>query len=218
MKLLIISDLHYNGGEMRELAGIIGREKPDNLVLLGDNIDPKKFGSVRLYRGFISGLSKSFKLSRTILILGDEDYAHLKDRDAVLRYVDSLGTMNGRGEHFVYRRGNMTFFHGNIERSQHLEQLGKRIILFSVANNVHHLIPFAVSVWARLALFTARGYLFIGHIHFLGKVRATKTTFCGTLNRKAKYFNDRSLGYVVVNHSGFEIRSPNRILVRRIAR
>ncbi len=211
MKLLIISDLHYRGGGIRELAAIIRKERPDNLVLLGDNVDPKELGSVRLYKEFIALLSKEFPLRKTVLMLGDEDYAHLRDRDQVLKYIKSLRTMNGKEEHFRYAIGNMVFSHGNVERSHHLEMLGKKIILFSVANNVHQLIPLAVSAWARVALRAGRSYLFIGHMHFLGKVGLTSTTFCGTFNRNAKYFNEHSLGYVIVNHKNFAVHSMDGI-------
>ena len=114
MKLLVISDLHYRGGGIRELAGIIKAEHPDHMVLLGDNVDPKELGSVKLYREFISLLSSRFPLKKTALMLGDEDYAHLKDKKAVLAYVKSLKTLNGPEEHFRYAIGNMLFSHGNV--------------------------------------------------------------------------------------------------------
>ena len=218
MKLLVISDLHYRGGGISELAAIIRKERPDHLVLLGDNIDPKELESVRLYKEFISLLSGKFSLKKTALMLGDEDYAHLKDKKAVLNYIKSLKTLNGKEEHFRYAIGNLLFSHGNVERSHSLEMLGKKIILFSVANNIHYYIPPLVSVWARLALLAGRRYLFIGHMHYLGKVGITRTTFCGTFNRDAKYFNENSLGYVVIEHSGFEISSMASIRIRRIAK
>lgn len=210
MKLLIISDVHYPVGSISEIKRIIAKERPDNLALLGDNIDGPN--AVSLYKKFMSGIAASFPAGKTILMLGDGDYLLHDKKDQILRYANSLKTMNR--EHLTYRKGNMVFSHGNVERSRRLEGIGKRIVLFSVSKRVHGYIPFLVGLLARISLRVRRGdYLFLGHLHLLGKSTINRTTFCGTLNRRARFFADRSLGYVVVKHEGFIVQSMDDIKV-----
>lgn len=211
MRLLILSDVHYPIGSMDEVKKIIRKTNPDDVAFLGDNIDPRNGeDAVAVYRRFVALISGVFPISRTILMLGDGDYLFQGKKGAVLRYVNSLKTANA--DHLVYRKGNMVFSHGNVERSRHLERMGKSIVEFSVSRRIHRIIPVLVAFWARMSLHARRGdYLFLGHIHFLGKSEINRTTFCGTLNRNASYFAEESLGYVIVEHEHFTLDSMDSI-------
>jgi predicted phosphodiesterase len=211
MKLLIISDLHYPLGSMDEAKRIIRKERPDHVAFLGDNIDTSSGASaLSLYSKFVGEISASFPLRRTIMLLGDGDYLFQADRKKILNYANSLKTMNRN--HVVYRKGNMVFFHGNVERYRNLERLGKHVVTLSVSFGMHSVMPTLVGSYARIVLGAKwHDFLFLGHLHFLGKSRISRTTFCGTLNRRARYFGKRSLGYVVVDHEDFTVRSMEDI-------
>ncbi len=218
MRLLIISDVHYPVGSIAEVRQMIKKVKPDNLAFLGDNIDTRNGDdAVVLYRKFVAQVSGIFPMSRTILMLGDGDYLFQDKRRKVLQYANSLKTMNRN--HLVYRKGNMLFSHGNIERSRHLEKIGKGMVLLSVSRGAYGPVPFLVGILAR-TLLKARpsDYLFLGHLHFLGKSITSRTTFCGTLNRTAEFFGRRSLGYVVVEHEDFIVNSMDDIKTVSIGR
>lgn len=218
-KLLVLSDVHYPLTSIAEVAAIIRKVRPDNVALLGDNIEPSASAlpATQLYRRFVGLMSKAFPMRRTILMLGDNDYLLHGDSDRIFRYVDSLGTMND--DHVLYRCGNMVFSHGNIERSRHLEAAGKAAVGVFRGIGAQGAVPAIVCALARLLLRVGPlDYLFLGHIHLLRKMAAERTVFCGTLNRHAAYFGRDSLGYVVVRHDGFRIRSADDISTVSIAR
>ena len=110
MKLLIISDAHYPDKSCSGIFEIIHRESPDNIVLLGDNVDSKigNKKTIDLYKEFLEKYSHYFPIKDTILLLGDNDYGADKELE---QYLHSMDFMNGISL-FSFRIGNMFFFHG----------------------------------------------------------------------------------------------------------
>ncbi len=210
MKLLILSDIHYPVGRLTKVREIIKKVRPDSIALLGDNIETGNDGpALPLYKEFVRKMNSIFPTNRTILLLGDGDFRFQNDSESVLKYVDSLDTINSN--HIICRKGNMLFFHGNIERSKAAEHIGKGIVGASRTLGIQSIVPAIVSAIARLSLRANGDYLFMGHLHLLKKIAKERTTFCGTLNTERRHFGSESLGYVVVKHDNFRIRSERDI-------
>ncbi|MGB9732348.1 MAG: hypothetical protein ACPLYE_00395 [Candidatus Micrarchaeales archaeon] len=204
-KLLIFSDMHYPISSIKTISRILQIEKPDNILLLGDNIELEMFKKKELaYKNFLLRLNRIFPLSKSIIMLGDNDYTYVGS-DKILSIIDSFSPIN-RGEYFLFRIGNMNFFHGNLEKSKLIEKIGYKFI--TKVNKVNE--KFAPTILSHLVKFyfgiPKKEYLFLGHLHYLGKF--DKTVFCGTLNYKAQYFSN-SLGYVTVEHKGFNAHEDN---------
>ncbi|MGC8662690.1 MAG: metallophosphoesterase [Candidatus Micrarchaeia archaeon] len=201
MKLLILSDIHYPFASMADITAIIKKEKPDNLLLLGDNIELEKFSDKkRVYKHFLSRLSKVFPMEKSIIMLGDNDYTYFGG-DEVIKILDSFPLMN-KGKYFVFKLGNMVFFHGNLEKSTVMEKVGYHFVRHVSKININ-IAPFILSTIIRFYFGLPRqNYLFIGHLHYLGKI--WKNVFCGVLNKKSEIFENSS-GYVTVKHRGFDV-------------
>ena len=206
MKLLIISDVHYPDKSSLGIFDIIEKEKPDNIVLLGDNVDPKigKKKALDLYREFLHVFSQHFSIADTILLLGDNDCSD----KALEHYLHAMDFMNGISL-FSFRIGNMFFFHGNIERYKSAEKMGSTIgnILSRISPGF---IPSTMALLTRFKYHFTKGYLFLGHIHILSMNK--KDIFCGTLSSKNTLSGlegraDKK-GYVIVEHNGFFIDDP----------
>ncbi len=213
-KLLILSDVHYPLFSLSAIARIVRKEKPDNLLLLGDNIELELFKEKEeAYEAFLSKLDKIFPLSRSFVLLGDNDYVHAESEE-ILSLIDSFSPMN-KGEYFFLNLGNMYFFHGNLENSKIVEKIGYHFV--KVSRKIHEKIaPILLSYLVRFYFGIPRDkFLFLGHLHYLGTVG--KTVFCGTLNNKAQYFSN-SLGYVTVIHSKFNVQKHGIVLHHTISR
>ncbi len=198
-KLLILSDVHYPIFPLSGIAKIIHKERPDNVLFLGDNIELDMFKKKELaYERFLSELNKVFPLSKSMLLLGDNDFAYVENKE-ILQLLDHFDILN-KGEYFLFQIGRMHFFHGNLEKSKTVERLGYHFVL--VSEKIHEkIVPFLLSNVVRFYFKIPRSdYLFLGHLHYLGMVG--RTVFCGTLNRKAQYFSN-SFGYVTVEHENF---------------
>ncbi len=210
MKLLIISDAHYPDISCSVIFDIIRKEKPDNIVLLGDNVDPEigEKGIITLYKEFLDKYSQHFQIKDTILLHGD-DYPH-PDKE-LERYLHSLNLMNGISL-FSFRIGNMLFFHGNIEKYKSAEKAGS--ILGNIISKLNPgLIPSMLALLTRFKYNFRKGYLFIGHMHIL--LIKGSDIFCGTLSSKNTLAGlegrvDKK-GYVIVEHEGFFIDDPDNI-------
>ncbi len=189
-KLLVLSDIHYPAGRSREAFSIIRKERPDIVVLLGDVVEAPKDALVKYYREFLDNYP--FQLESTALILGDNDFA----ASQVFRdFVGSLDTLTAN--HDFFKCGNLFMTHGNIEGrgrfSPLLETMGSRF-----AKKLQSAMPSLLSRAVRVRYSVAcDDYLFLGHIHYLGKVSSTNSVFCGTFStEKIVYPAELSLGYV----------------------
>lgn len=209
LKTLILSDVHYPTGVSRTCFQIIREEKPDIVVLLGDVVVGHGQRVLGNMRGFFERYPHP--LERSVVVLGDNEFRG--DR-RVLEFVSGLPKLNS--DPFTHRFGNMFFAHGNVEGRGWFSALLEEAGGFA-ARLLKPLTPRLVSAVARLEYRVgSEFYSFLGHIHYLGYVKATRTTFCGTLStKKMVYGLEESLGYVVVNHSnnGF-VREDGIQLVR----
>lgn len=210
-KLLIVSDIHYPYHRSEILGRIIKREKPDNVVLLGDTVEGSydKKHIVKLYKRFFRQYSKFFPISRTIVIMGDNDYRNNKH---VVEYLRSLNSVN-KSNIYRFRIGNMFFFHGNIEKYRVLEKTGYITGNIIVALN-ERLLQRLLALLIRFR-YNVNGkiYAFIGHIHYLGSIG--NTVFCGTLLEGKRLNHIRKdlpmQGYVTVLHDNFFIKNGAKI-------
>ncbi len=221
MKLVIISDAHFPVPYSMLFKQIIEREHPDHLVFLGDNVqaDSKK-DLIRLHKRFIREIKGLHPLSKTAYIMGDNDYAKHSE---IKRYISRQGFMND--DPFEFHAGNMDFFHGNIEKhlslgnghfNRLLEQSGYKALKAS-GRIGKRVLPKIISGTMRfIHRIPKQHYLFIGHIHLLG--RSGNDVFCGTLKaKKIIYEPNESIGYVTIRHSNFVISSPGSIRVQSLA-
>ena len=212
MKLLIISDAHYPDKSCSGIFEIIHRESPDNIVLLGDNVDAKigNKKTIDLYKEFLEKYSHHFPIKDTILLLGDNDYGADKELE---QYLHSMDFMNGISL-FSFRLGNMLFFHGNIEKYKSAEKMGS-VIGNLVSKISPWLIPDMLALLTRIKYRFTKGYLFIGHIHILS-IKGNNI-FCGTLSSKNTLAGlegkAEKKGYVTVEHEGFFIDDPGKIIM-----
>ncbi|MEM3476837.1 MAG: metallophosphoesterase, partial [Candidatus Micrarchaeaceae archaeon] len=120
MKTLVLSDIHYPKGSMRQIRRIINAEKPDYVVLLGDIVEGKDI--LALHKRFVKGFKRIFPLSRTVYLLGDNDHEAEQD---ISDFVHTLKVMNK--SLFSFQIGNMKFMHGNIGYNHFIEHLGLRV-------------------------------------------------------------------------------------------
>ena len=216
-KLLILSDIHYPFPHSERLAGIIKKERPDNIAFLGDTVEGGLGGAelVKRYRDFFSEYRKLFDVRKTIFILGDNDYGY---SDKAVKLVSSIGAMNGK-EVFTFTIGNMFFFHGNLEKYRFEEVVGFILGNISMAVN-RSVMPKLLAALVRHKYRVPReDYLFLGHLHILQAMG--NDVFCGTLNRR-RVLNriNKALpcrGYVTVMHDGFHVDANSRIKTHRIA-
>lgn len=220
MKLVIISDAHFPVPYSMLYRQIIKTERPDHVVFLGDNVQAGQGeDALKLHTKFIREIASIHPASKTIYLIGDNDYRRGHGID---KYVSSHGFMNR--DPFVFDIGNMSFFHGNVERhfsfgngsmTRILEKVGHRLFRWSGGLG-KELLPSALAGLVRVMHGTARKrYLFLGHIHLLRK--RGRNIFCGTLRaKKIVYEPGESLGYVTVRHSGFRISSPDSIRIHSL--
>lgn len=200
-KLLVLFDIHYPIGDLATINRIIKAERPDNVVLLGDNIELERFKDHRkAYIEFFSGFNKLFPLRKCIVMLGDNDYQYASDK-SVGDIVQSYGPMNKtEGSMLFFKKGTMGFFHGNMEKNKVTEKFGYYFVLGS--NKISYRIaPKILSSLSRLYFGLGKNdYMFLGHLHYLGIMK--NTVFCGTLNYEFMPF-PKSLGYVTLSHEEF---------------
>ena len=221
MKLVIISDAHFPVPYSMLFRQIIEREHPDHLVFLGDNVQADRGEDLmRLHKQFIAEIKRLHPLSRTVYLIGDNDYAQQSE---IKRYISRNGFMNKDPARF--HAGNMDFFHGNIEErvsfgsgrfNRILEQFGYRALKAS-GRIGKRILPKVVSGTMRFIHHVPRhNYLFLGHIHLLN--RSGNDIFCGTLKAKKIIFEPyESIGYVTVKHSDFVIASPDSIKIHDLS-
>ena len=202
-KILVVSDLHYPTPRSELLHKIIKGEKPDMVVLLGDVIDNSGSGRkvIDLYREFVSSYRKSFPLSKSVMLLGDNDGRNpdYSISSEVASFLEGLGIANK--DLITYRDGNMFFFHGNLEDSFIKEKMGYYAGKIAVKLS-RRLMP-ALLLWLVRRRFKLSGdtILFIGHLHYLGIIG--KGVVCGTLHsRKILYGKKDSMGYVLLDYNG----------------
>jgi len=202
MKLLVLSDVHYPNSKDTAFS-IIKKENPDNLLLLGDTIDNSKSDKtiVDLYELFFNNLKTIIPINLVYAIVGDNDYS-LLNREKILGFLNNLDLANSNK--IFIKKGNMTFFHGNLETSLKQESFGKQILKKSKPLKLDIFAIFVLSFLIRMKFrISPFNYLFFGHLHYLGKI--TKKTFvCGTLSEhKIIYGKQKSYGYVIIEHENF---------------
>jgi len=211
-KLLILSDIHYPIGRLALIKSIVTREKPDNIALLGDNIELSMFKNhVKAYENFYKGLDAIFPIRKSIIMVGDNDYQYSGDRN-IAEIITSYSPINHKdGELISFKKGSMHFFHGNVEKSHITERLGYMFV--KTANRINYgIAPRLLASIVRDRLHINReDYLFLGHLHCLSIKE--KDIFCGTLNYKFMPFPN-SLGYVTLMHEGFRPSSKSIKAVR----
>jgi len=213
-KILVLSDIHFPYPYSSHFLKAIKKEKPDLVVLLGDNISPlNNKDLVKTYEKFISIYKKAFPLEKTVFILGDNDGLddHYKPNKEVILYLSFMPKLNS--SFFEWRYKNIVFTHGNIEKSYKEEKAYLTIakILTKISKRI---VPKLVSTTLKLKLRIKKGtLLFVGHIHYLGSTDSVY--FCGTFyKKKLLYSNGDSLGYVVIQDSGKTISKKDIKLVK----
>jgi len=212
LKTLVLSDVHYPFGVSTISYEIIKKENPDRVVLLGDLVVGKGEQVIERMKSFFENYP--FSLKKSVVLIGDNEY---KGDKRVVDFVKRLPVLNTNP--FCYRTGNMFFCHGNIEGrgalSEYLEELGKDLGL-----TLKPLTPLLVSLVARIRYTIPRSvHMFLGHIHYLGKVDAMRTTFCGTFSTKKVIYDLKdSLGYVVIEHPATELINQENVTLVRINR
>ncbi len=202
-KILVVSDLHYPTPRSELLPNIIKREKPDTVVLLGDVIDNSGSGRkvIDLYKEFVRSYRKLFPLSKSVILLGDNDGRNpdYSINSELATFIKELGVANK--DPITYRTGNMLFFHGNLEDSFLKEKMG--YYAGKVAVKLSRKLMPALLLWLvrRRFRLSSDTILFIGHLHYLGVLG--NGVVCGTLHsRKILYGRKDSMGYVVLNYNG----------------
>lgn len=221
MKLLILSDIHYPQPYSMLYKEIIKREKPDNLVILGDAVEPTSEREIlSLQKRFIKELSSAFPLDKVVYLVGDNDYEGNKE---VLRFLSGVGFMNHNS--FTYGKGNMFFFHGNVElgiakgnmgKSHTYEDIGQKSMR-ALGPFLHWGAPKLVNMIARRHYrIKSDTYLFLGHLHLMRRL-GDRTVFCGTLrNKRIVYDLKEALGYVTVKHRNFVVASSDDIKLNKL--
>ncbi|MEM3781722.1 MAG: hypothetical protein QXT43_02045 [Candidatus Micrarchaeaceae archaeon] len=212
-KLLVLSDVHYPICRLRTVHEIVKHEHPDNLVMLGDNIELSRFRNhKKAYQTFYTKLNDIFPLKESIVMLGDNDYQYADDK-SVAKIIEHFKPINSESNGLIiFHIGNMNFFHGNLEKSKAIEAIGYEFV--KATNRISLNIAPNILAFLVRKLFGIKGqeYLFLGHLHYLSA--NGKNIFCGTLNREFMPFPD-SLGYVTLMHDGFRVL-PKSIKAVRI--
>jgi len=213
-KILVLSDIHFPHPYSRHFEKVIRKEKPDLVVLLGDNISPfSKQSLVKTYEKFISIYKRVFPLNRTVFILGDNDGLDNRYRPnkEVILYLSFMPKLNS--SFFEWRYKNLVFTHGNIE-SSYKEEKAYFLIAKILTYINKGIVPKVVSKALKFRLRVKSGtFVFAGHIHYLGN--ADSVYFCGTFSKeKLLYDKDESLGYVVIRDTGKVISKKDIRLVK----
>ena len=70
-KILVLSDIHYPLPISEMFIDIIKKERPDGVILLGDNVDDYETGRdlLDIYKEFIRKYEKVFPLEKTIMLI-----------------------------------------------------------------------------------------------------------------------------------------------------
>lgn len=210
-KLLILSDIHYPAPHSEEFARIIKTEKPDNVVLLGDNVEGGKDGKLlaKRYRDFLAEFSKVFDIRKTAILLGDNDRM---DHGRVSKMIMEANPMNA-GSPLTLRLGNMFFFHGNLESYRFEEIVGFVLGNALMAIDERIMTKLLAALVRRRFGLDKEDYLFLGHLHFLGVLG--QDVFCGTLSHRRVLNRIRKdlpcMGYVTVTHDNFRIVKRSKI-------
>lgn len=210
-KILVLSDIHFPLPISNRFLDIIDKEKPDKIILLGDNVDDYKTGMdlLETYKDFIEEYESIFPLNKTIMLIGDNDYQGRRD---VLDYVKSLQKINGDSV-FTYQYKNLFMFHGNIESSHWQELFGKYagIMMSKVSDKM---LPNMLAQRVVKKFNVPDDFIvLLGHIHYLGSV--DNAVFCGTLNQqRIIYPRKLSMGYAVINSDGDNISESDIGLVQ----
>lgn len=199
--MLIFSDIHYPIGKLKTVENAVKKEKPDNLVLLGDNIELSRFTDhKKAYSEFFAQLDSIFPIKKSIIMLGDNDYQYASD-NSVADIVLAYDPINSKaGELIFFSKNSMHFFHGNLEKSKIIERIGYEFVIAS--NHINYtiapkLMAFVARNWFRVK---KEDYMLLGHLHYLGL--HNRNIFCGTLNREFTPFPN-SIGYVTLEHKNF---------------
>ena len=209
-KLLLLSDIHYPTGRSREVFSILRKERPDIVALLGDVVAASKEALVDYYRSFFD--SYAFPLESTVLVLGDNDFG---TSPGFRNFIDGLNTL--ATSYVFVRYGNLFLTHGNIEGrgvlSPFLEGAGGYL-----AKMLRPIAPSLLSSAVRLRYSVRDGeYLFLGHIHYLGKVSSTNSVFCGTFStEKIVYPPELSLGYVTAELTRSRVSGPGAVFLHHL--
>jgi len=205
-KILVLSDIHYPLPESELFEDIIAEESPDNVFLLGDNVDNygTNYDLLDIYKEFIKRFSSVFPLEKTAIILGDNDYQGDK---RIPNYIDRLEKLNDNV--FTYSYKNLFLFHGNIENGNHtMEVLGKYAGLAMKGINKIMLPELLMKRIRSIYNINNDKIVLAGHIHYLGYVKGG--VFCGTLNTDPIIYKGKdSLGYVLIESNDYAINYDN---------
>lgn len=215
-KLLILSDIHYPAPYSEEFASIIKAERPDNVILLGDNVEGGKDGKLLYgrYRDFLGEFSGVFDIGKTAILFGDNDR---RNPGGVPKMIREANPMNASGP-LTLRLGNMFFFHGNLE-SYRFEEIAGFVMGNALMAIDERIMTKLLAALVRRKFGLDRGdYLFLGHLHFLGVLG--QDVFCGTLNHRRVLDRIKKdlpcMGYVTVTHDDFRIVKRSRIKAHRL--
>lgn len=171
-KILVLSDLHYPNTEGEEILGIIAKEMPDKLVILGDCVQEARYA-----REF-SELLQSSSCKDFVLIKGDGDDP--------IHALKSLN-LNLNGREFI-------FIHG------HQYNLLSEVITKDVASTLKKLNKYlpvlAYATFSRIRLRNRSTYLILGHSHALKFYPRLRVACAGCLTTRKNIYNDR--GYIII--------------------
>jgi predicted phosphodiesterase len=204
LKLLIMSDIHYGSKYSLFDFEIIENELPNFIVLNGDIVDVP---NLKLFAEFINEYASYFPISKTCILLGDNEY--LNDSLSIAKYAKNLEIMNKELSFFTI--GNMFFCHGNISNNIVLERLGIEVIKFSNKFN-KEFIPKLASSFIRWRFnLNKDSFLFMGHLHYLNKIG--NDVFCGTFKLNSLlYERNESLGFVrIITNHNFIVKEINLV-------
>ena len=181
MKVLVLSDIHYPFTDMDQIRGVIKKEKPDKVVLLGDIIEKK-------------GSDKQFFMEIKRLI-GDNYYFLKGDEDKTDYGLESLTLNIGKKRFF--------FTHGNKLQGMNDKKTEFFVKILKYFHPELPLLLFAVSARIRKPFF--REEIVLGHAHALARFKRLGVTCAGTLTEMKSLYNDK--GYLIITESEIKLKT-----------
>jgi predicted phosphodiesterase len=171
-RILVISDTHYPLTDEKEILGIIGRERPDKLIVLGDIAESPSYAQEFMQ------ILRSSSCKDQVFIRGDND----AQVPALKSYKMNL---DGR---------ELVFIHGH-QYNVVSERFTKRLAYFLKKFN-RNLPVFGYALYSRVKSGSRRSFIFLGHSHALVYFPRLRVASCGCQSSTQNVYNDR--GYLTI--------------------